>query len=303
MKNYIIGVDGGGTKTLGVVFDQNGKEIVRKSSGFGNFSVDENETISHLFDVLDQLSKEINLEEVSQIVIGIAGYSNFDDKQNLYKKLYEQYKLPVHFVTDAEIALYSVKQDRLQNVIMVLGGTGSVVMVEDKGSIRFIGGFGHLLGDEGSGYHLAITALRNIIDQYEKGEEITPLTKAILEYIEAKEYTEIKTFVYNNKKIIIAKLSNFIAEHAIKGDIEAISLFKEEGKMLAKQALRAYKSLKSNEEVLVGIKGGFLLNAPYVKETLIEELNHLDMKYRMDDTLLEPVWGAYFLAKHHLEKR
>ena len=303
MKRYIIGVDGGGTKTLAVTFDLEGNEVIRKTSGFGNFSVDDSLTINHLNDVLNQITKEIPNDEIQEIVIGIAGYSNFSSKKELLSILKSTFGTTVKMVTDAEIALYSVKQERLQNVIMVLGGTGSVVMVEDKGKIRFIGGFGHLLGDEGSGYHLAITALKNIIDQYENGLEITPLTKAILKQINASDYTEIKAFVYNNKKSEIAKLSHFIAEYAINGDVEAISLFKEEGKLLAEQTIKAYRSLKSNDEVLVGIKGGFLLNAPYVKETLMEELNRSDMKYKMDDTLLEPVWGAYYLAKHHLRKR
>ena len=303
MKRYILGVDGGGTKTLGICFDLEGHELFRSVAGYGNFSVDEVDTINHLKEVLSELLKSLLIEEVAMIVIGIAGYSNFKGKNGLLEELKGMYPTEIKFVTDAEIALYSVKQNRSQSVIMVLGGTGSVVMVEDHNDIRFIGGFGHLLGDEGSGYHLAITALKNIIDQYEKNEVVTPLTKAILKQIQAKEYTEIKAFVYNNKKSEIAKLSNFIATYANQGDLEAITLFKEEGRMLAKQTLRAYNSLNTDQEVLVGIKGGFLLNAPYVKASLIEEFEHSDMKYKMDEALLEPVCGAYFLAKHHLEKR
>lgn len=303
MRSYIIGVDGGGTKTLGALFDLDGNLLKQAISGFGNFNVDSNLTIKHLKDVLRELTEDMDMSEIAMIQIGIAGYSNFEEKEDLIADLNQIYPVEISIVTDAEIALYSVKKDSDKNVIMILGGTGSVVMVENKGKIAFIGGFGHLLGDEGSGYHLVITALKNIIDQYEKAESISPLTNSILKEIKAEKYSEIKNFVYNNQKSEVAKLSQFIAKHALSGNEEAIHLFIQEGEMLAEQAIRAYNTLDSNEVVLIGMKGGFLLNAPFVKETLIKVLNQNDMKYIMDDSRLDPVCGAYYLAKNHLQKR
>lgn len=303
MSKYIIGVDGGGTKTLGILFDYDGNTKKRVVSGFGNFSVNIEETINHLLSVLEELTEDVEKLAIKFIQIGIAGYSNFNDKEQLNEKLSKLYNCEVSIVTDAEIALYSIKKDSEKNVIMVLGGTGSAVMYDYLGKTQLIGGFGHLLGDEGSGYHLAITALKNIIKQYEERKPITPLTKSILKQINAKNYSEIKNFVYNNKKTEIAKLSEYIAQHANDGDSEAIKLFIDEGRLLAKQTIQAYKALESNNEVIVGIKGGFLLNAPYVKESLIEELNAKNIKYKLDASSVEPVVGAYYLAKSHLVKR
>ncbi|MDA3931326.1 MAG: hypothetical protein PF513_01165 [Tenericutes bacterium] len=300
MKTYIIGVDGGATKTLGVLFDLNGKEIKRVVKGFGNFSVNTQETIDHLYEVIDSLISEIDKTSLAMIQVGIAGYSNYPEKEVLIRNIIKRYKVIVSIVTDAEIALNSVKRNRNKNVIMILGGTGSVVMYDNQDEIQLIGGFGHLLGDEGSGYHLAITALKNIINQFEERQEITPLSKSILKEIDALEYSEIKNFVYNNQKIEIAKLSKFISEHAIKGDEEAINLFKNEGILLAKQAIKAYRAMNTLEEVIIGIKGGFLLNAPYVKEALMSELNKNNIKFKMDESSVEPVFGAYYLAISHI---
>ncbi len=303
MKQYIIGVDGGGTKTLGVLFDLEGKELKRVTKGYGNFCVNASDTICHLKEVLVEITNDIDKSLIAMIEIGIAGYLSYPGKESLIKDLEKQFNTELSIVTDAEIALYSVKKYQKKDTIMVLGGTGSVVMVEQNNDIKFIGGYGHLLGDEGSGYHLAIKALKNIIDQHEEADLITPLTKSILKEIGTHEYREIKLFVYNNPKSVIATLSNFIANHAINNDLEAIKLFVDEGKLLAKQTISAYKILKSKDAVLIGIKGGFLLNAPYVKETLIKELNKAGLKYIMDETPLEPVFGAYYLAKRNLEKR
>lgn len=84
---------------------------------------------------------------------------------------------------------------------MVLGGTGSVIIAYVNDKIHFIGGYGPLLGDEGSSYHLVIEELKHIINQFEEKKKITDLTKALLNKIEAKSYTDIKAFVYNNTKI------------------------------------------------------------------------------------------------------
>jgi N-acetylglucosamine kinase-like BadF-type ATPase len=303
MTSYILGVDGGGTKTLGVIFDANGREVDRALAGFGNFSVSESDTKKHLFDVLEALYKRNPNHKIEMIQIGIAGYSNYHHKEELAKVIQERFKADVSLVTDAELALHSIKRHRNNPVIMVLGGTGSVVIYEDRDEMRMIGGFGHLLGDEGSGYHLAITALKQVINQFEERKPISPLSKSLLKEIHARDYSDIKSFVYNNQKVEIARLSEFIAKHALAGDQEAIDLFINEGDLLASQTLKAYDAMSHQEPVIIGFKGGFLLNAPYVKETLTRTLNQHQVDYQMDTSSVEPVVGAYYLAKRHMDKR
>ncbi len=300
---YIIGVDSGGTKTLGVCFDKEGAILQESRSGFGNFSVSETKTIDHITEVLDDLTKRRNKEEISLILVGIAGYTKYTQKDYFLDLLRHRYGVPILAVTDAEIALYSVKRDSDLDVMMILGGTGSVVMVNDKNGVRFIGGFGHLLGDEGSGYHLAITELKHIISQFEQAKPITVLSQAVLAEIQARDYQEIKSFVYGNTKDTIARLSEFIASHAINGNQEAIQLFVNEGELLAKQAITAYQSIQTDKTVRVGMKGGFLLHAPYVRETLIKELEQAKLKFTMDESIAEPITGAYYLAMEHLGER
>lgn len=302
MNKYIIGIDGGATKTIGVLFTLSGQEVKRVIKGYSNFSVSEKDSINHILETINELVENVDKVEILAIQIGIAGYTNYNNKEQFNELLKEKYSTHVNIVTDAEIALYSVKRDSNQNVIMVLGGTGSVVMLLENNQLNFIGGFGHLLGDEGSGYHLAITVLRNVISSFEDNKTPSQLTKDVLEHIQAKDYSDIKKFVYNKKKNEIAELSLFISEHAQNDDKEAIKLFIDEGVLLANQAHKAYKMIDIEDEVIIGVKGGFLLNAPYVKETLIKEFDKYNMKYKLDTNPLEPVFGAYYLAKQYLDR-
>jgi len=303
MSKYIIGIDGGGTKTLGALFDEQGNIVIRIENGFANFSANEEISKMNIEKTLDELFKELTTEdEVIFIQLGIAGHSKLVNKEEYVSHLKYKYNTKVNMTNDALIALYSVKRDSDKNVIMVLGGTGSVIMISNEEGNSVIGGFGHILGDQGSSYHLSITALKNIIQEFEDSKEFSELSTAILKEIDAKTHYEISKFVYNSTKSDIAQLSRFIADFALKGNTEAIKLFVAEGIHLGRQTFSAYQKLGTTELVMIGIKGGFLLNAPYVKDTLIEELDKLNINYEISKEQVEPVVGAYYLGLENISK-
>jgi len=302
MSRYLIGVDGGGTKTLGAVFTIDGEIVKRREYGFSNFRVDKNIAKQNLILTLDELVQGIDTTSIELIQIGISGVPEIEYKEALIKELEERYKTKIYMVTDAEIALYSIRKDTDDCVIMVLGGTGSAIMVKDHEKDLIIGGFGHLLGDEGSGYHLAITALKKIISQYEEGLNSSELSQAILEHIGATEYSQIKDFVYTSSKQRIAQLSGFIAQYAEQENLDAIQLFKEEGLHLARQTILAFQKLQGCSKVTIGFRGNFLLHAPYVLDTMVAELNQHNLEYTIDSDPVEPVVGAYYLGLSHLKR-
>lgn len=302
MSRYIVGVDGGGTKTLGVLFKEDGTIQKRVEYGFSNFRVDKAIAKDNLISTIDDVVQDIDVNNIDIIQIGVAGVPEVPYKEQLINELQERYQTTVSIVTDAEIALYSIRKDTNQCVIMVLGGTGSAVMVKNDEHDLIIGGFGHLLGDEGSGYHLAIHALRQVISQYEDNQTISPLSQAILEHIHAQQYNQIKDFVYNSSKQQIAQLSNFIATYALQGDEEAITLFKEEGIHLARQTITAFKKVQTCRKVIIGFRGNFLLHAPFVQETMLAELQKQNLEYTIDTNPVEPVVGAYYLGLSQLKR-
>ena len=303
MSKYIIGIDGGGTKTLGVLFDIDGHELKRVEFGFSNFSIDEDIAKANVEKTIEALEKDLESDRELFIQMGIAGYSKIKKSTQFVKSLEKKFNAIVDLDSDAIIALYSVKQNKNVNVIMVIGGTGSVLMVSDGDQASMVGGFGHLLGDEGSAYHLAITALKKIIEEKESNQKMSELSKLILKEIEALDYLDIKNFVYNNNKSDIARLAKFIAQCALNHNLDAISLLKQEGRYLAKQTLNAYNLSNKKEKVVIALRGGFLLNAPYVKDTLIEELKISLKDFELDIHPIEPVIGAYYLGFLKLSKR
>jgi N-acetylglucosamine kinase-like BadF-type ATPase len=303
MSNYIIGIDGGGTSTDGAIFTEEGRILKQVTGDFANFRVDSDLAKHHLMSVLDQLLEGINRQDIQMIQLGISGVPSEEEKDKLTSMLSERYQCVVDMTNDAMIALYSIRKGLNKCVVMILGGTGSAIMIGVDDQAHLIGGFGHLLGDEGSAYHLAITALKNIIKAREEGKKDTPLTTAILSHINAKDHYQIKDFVYNTNKQDIASLSRFLSEYAINGDNEAIELFKLEGHLLADQTLRGVSKFQTCSDIIIGLRGSFLLHAPYVKDTLLQRLDDANVSYKIDLQPIEPIYGAYYLALQKLKSR
>lgn len=302
MNKYIIGIDGGGTKTLGVLYDITGHEITRYTAGFSNFNIHYEQAEKNLFEVLDALTKDIDKQDQLYIQMGISGYSKIKNKLEFETELGYKYNAEVSIESDALIALYDVKKDLDVNVILVIGGTGSVLMYSDQERLEQVGGFGHLLGDEGSAYHLSIQALKDVIRTYEETNTYDAFGKAILKHLNVKDQYGIRDFVYGKDKTTIANTAIFISDLALSGDEKARSLIEDEGRHLARQTVRSYLKLQDKSKLIIALRGGFLTKAPFIKETYINEIKMSIKDFEINESDDSPVKGAYYLSLLKLKK-
>lgn len=154
-KILMLGIDGGGTKTEFVVFDQNGfvlKRICLSGSNASHIGVDG--TLELLRDGIDKCVDEF--PEIQAIHVGIAGPGS--SLEVVHKKLKERFFNKAIFVySDAVNALKSAEGD-----FALICGTGSILITDDNdGKYRYIGGWGTKFGDPCSGYNFGNAALRN----------------------------------------------------------------------------------------------------------------------------------------------
>lgn len=301
MFDYVIGIDGGGTKTLGVLYRIDGLEVKRVQLGFSNFSVDEVQAKNTLITLIESLLEGLDLSRKVFIQMGIAGASRLSNKESFIEDLEAKFNCKAALDTDALIALYSVDKRKGETPILAIGGTGSIVMIEKEQVVERIGGWGHLLGDEGSAYHLVIRAIKNIINEYELGQGLGVLSQHLLNQMNLDDPKGIIDYVYNKPKSELALLSTEIQQVA-KTDIFAKNLLMNEAKLLSSQIITAYKRFIKDEKVVIALKGSFALKALYVRETILEDLKKQLPNVRMDEAGYEPVYGAYKLAKNKIYK-
>jgi len=181
MKNYFIGIDSGGTNSKIIVTDKllnikskfNFKSIHYTQVGAKVFSGFINDKI--LF-VLKKSGLKIN--HCCGIGIGIAGARSLNDKNAIYKELNKQLNFDKIIVeSDAVISLFGALGGK--DGIILISGTGSVLLGFCKGKYYRIGGWGKILGDEGSGYWIGIQALKNAVKEIDDNVKFRPFCRIL----------------------------------------------------------------------------------------------------------------------------
>lgn len=301
MKKYIISVDGGGTKTNGVLYDIKGKPLKEETSGYTNFYVNETIARKHLFQVLDGLTRGLVKPYQLVIILGISG-STGTNKEALETEINQKYHACTYLYSDDILALHSVKKNQDMQVILMIGGTGSSITYTSDDTVAQIGGFGHLLGDEGSAYHASIKALKYVIRQIEAKEPLSLLSKEILSYMDGSTKDDIKSFVYGHEKTKIAEIATVIDQCARKNDYTAQEIIKKEAQEAARQIIYAYKNMDKPERLIIALRGGFITKAYQIEDVLTKSLDQTIMHYQLDKQAILPTMGGYYMGIKILEK-
>lgn len=300
---YIIGIDGGGTKTEAVAYSLDGKQLSTSHTGFGNVLINKDEAIKNIIISIDQciiaIPKSIENPQCEAIYLGLAGAEVGDVSTYISKILAEKYRVKVKVVNDAVIALASLLKG--EDGILTISGTGSISYGICEGKTKSAGGWGHLLGDEGSGYFIAIEALKLITIEEDLNLESSELAKALLEKIGVENRKQITTFVYASTKGEIASLVPIIVECAESGEISAIQILKRSGNDLAQTTLRVYSGLNFQGPISVGVKGSILTNVAIVRSEFEKVLRENIEGVTIIDDEVSPTLGAYYLALKELE--
>lgn len=195
---YYLGIDGGGTRTTAVVTDEKGKIITRKSGGTINFySVGMEIARENLSSLMTEIGNETGIVSFESAFIGCSALDCEADVEmidNLCKGIINAEKTKMH--SDVYIALKSVKDAKCPAVAIC--GTGSIATGEDEnGRIYVTGGWGHILGDEGSAYSIAVSALRICSHKCDKGEK-THLLESAEKFFGVDDFRKAIDIIYSS---------------------------------------------------------------------------------------------------------
>ncbi|NFA59138.1 ATPase [Clostridium sporogenes] len=291
--DYIIGVDAGGTKTEAIAYNLKGDELAREVTGFGNLVLNEKEAINNVCNSIKTCIDKLGKEELKKIYIGAAGMEVSNNAYILEKNIKESFGTDVLIVNDGELALKAVLKG--QDGILTIAGTGSICIgiknnIKDK-----CGGWGHILGDEGSGYSIAIKALKRMIYEEELNLQKSKLHEEILKTLNIKSIDQICTFVYSSTKDKIASLTTLVSKLAEEGEENAIFILKEEGEALGQITERVYNRLNFNNKYAIGIKGSVIEKSKVLRQAFKEYLLDNLGKVEIVQEDISPTKGAYYM--------
>ena len=195
---YYLGIDGGGTKTVAAVSDENGKIILMQIGKSINFySVGMESARFNLETILGEINAVLNINGFESAFIGCSALDGEADEKltaELCNGILNAKKIKMH--SDVYIALKSVKNAKCPCVAIC--GTGSIATGEDEnGNTHVTGGWGHILGDEGSAYSIAVKALEICCQMCDKNEK-TPLLESAEKFFGVPDFRKAIDIIYSS---------------------------------------------------------------------------------------------------------
>jgi N-acetylglucosamine kinase-like BadF-type ATPase len=228
---YFIGIDGGGTKTDCIITDKNYNQLYSLKGGplnlLSSSSSESSRTIIQLINSC--LSKlNITLAHLDCIGIGAAGAGRMEDSEkleiNLKALLPPSINLKV--TTDAEAALEGAFNGKPGCIL--ISGTGSIKLIEDQnGIIHRCGGFGKILGDEGSGYMLGQKGLVAAAKEFDGRGIKSLITGSLKDKYQIQSVQDIINAVYKND-LDISGVAPLVLASAGNNDKVALRIIDEE---------------------------------------------------------------------------
>jgi len=300
---FVIGVDGGGTKTLAMVADLSGNIISEGQSGSSsprNVGIDKSiENIIQAIDIafLDLYGKG----NVQAIVIGLASLAEeYQDKSEIIENKIKNnlktkgfLKGEVFVISDQIIAFHS-EVDKKEGVV-VISGTGCVARGwRDKKDIK-ASGWGWL-SDEGSAFWVGQKVFQQTMKSIDGRSDKTILVKMIMKELNINNPIEYNRKVYmNDFTELIPYLSKIADEAAKKGDKFAKSIMNEAGKELALSTNTVIENLGFKKEFPIVLVGS-MFKSKFLFDSFKKEIKKKNKFAKIIIPEKPPVFGAIKMA-------
>lgn len=233
-SSCFLGIEGGATRTTAVLLDAAGEILGRNSGGPCNLRLN---TDRDILRVLKNIKRSIGKEPVA-VGTFLAGCRTRTDKLRmlrLLRKVWPQVRLTAG--SDTLSAFEAALHDR--DGMMIICGTGSIVRARRRGKAYQVGGWGHIGGDDGSGYWLGRRLLRRIFLAYDEHGRSDAITQSVLRFVNINTIDELVRWSMDANKFEIASLTKPLFLHHNHPSVRRI--LKEGCGLLAEQVFAAAK--------------------------------------------------------------
>lgn len=312
MSGYVVGIDAGGSGTTVVVATREGRIIAQGRGGPANILVaGENGTHEALRLALDTALASVHdgpnmREKVVAIAAGIAGAHVSADVERLERLL--EALLPGEAIkkvyTDGEIALAGATAGH--EGVVVVAGTGSIALGRSRdGRILRCGGWGYLIGDEGSAYVIVRRGLQEAARAIDGQVATSTLVDAFVTAFDVPNFDSIVPILYGPPALPrdrIAAFAPVVMKCAMEGDTSAQSVLTEAGEALAGLALTLSRRLDLCETPFqLAYSGGVWQAGELLLRPFRERVRGTCPRATVGPPLLSPAEGAVLLALRVLD--
>jgi N-acetylglucosamine kinase-like BadF-type ATPase len=295
----VLGIDAGGTKTVGYLADEAGQVVAEARAGPANLHAAGEREVER---VLRQVVKEVTTvrgPELQAVCVGMAGAERDTDQQAVRAILrHIGIEGRILVVNDAFVALSAGVREGPG--IVLVAGTGSIVYGRSaRGFAARAGGFGRIFGDEASGYWLGRRALQAVARASDGRGPATLLTSLVLAHFGVTQAWDLIARV--NAQVsehgLVSALAPVVEAARAQGDEEATAILEEAATELVTAARCVADRLGMREDPFgFVLAGGVFKAAPWLAQELDRRLPALAPKATSTLLEAEPAQGAVWLA-------
>lgn len=295
---FVAGIDGGGTKTRVCCCLPDGEIIGTEIFGPFNYNSIGAERFSQL---LEEITAYLNgLGECSALCIGTAGVSNEAVKDAVARAM-----------NFAGISCWKLVGDNMIAQEGALNGQPGISFISGTGSICFgkgadgeearSGGWGHLLGDEGSGYALGRDALAAFTREWDGYGPATMITQLLASEKGLDTQRRVISYAYGGDKSVIADLAFIVDKAAKAGDSAALEIIRDNASKMC-TLVNAVAVKLNMSEGLVAMLGGLLENDTALKSEFISQMDRKYPSLHCIEPIKDACSGAVMIAQNMLKE-
>jgi N-acetylglucosamine kinase-like BadF-type ATPase len=296
---HVLGIDAGGTKTVCLLADERGTiRSEGRGPGANLHAAGELAVEKVLHEVMETALGDLGITPAA-ICVGIAGVDR-DDEATTVRAIMRRIgrKSRVLVVNDALVALVAGVQDAPG--IVIIAGTGSIVYGRNAGGeAARAGGWGHIIGDEGSGYWIGREALAAVMRASDGRGPRTQLTGDILAHFEVADVSRLPRIVYDRElpRVSVAALGPILQHVAANGDAVATRILERAAEELVLGARSVATRLEMRGEPFTFyLAGGVFRVVPWLVHELARRLVEVAPRCEVRILDQEPAVGAVWLA-------
>jgi glucosamine kinase len=306
----VFGADGGGTKTLGILADASGTELARMQVGPGNPNVAGIDVAArNLLELVGGCCEIAHRSplDIGAAVFGLAGVGGATVRNALLDAMRVLAAprgwsaLPFSLETDARIALEGAFGGGPG--IVLIAGTGSNVIGKlPSGDVSSVGGWGRVLGDEGSGYAIGLEAARAVAREIDGRGDAPRLRTLLADRFGWISRDRVIASVYQ-EKFDLASVAPVVLNAATEGDPAAVQILESAARQLAETLAALVARMPEVSPVGVVFIGGLIdHDTPYAR-VLAGAISRYVPGAEVVPTLYPPVKGAIIMAQQRNKGR
>ncbi|MBZ9572318.1 hypothetical protein KJA15_03240 [Patescibacteria group bacterium] len=309
-KNYVIGIDGGGTKTEAALADLTGKILRLAKTGPSSFiKVGVKETVFNITKAIEKLLRKNKRDKIFSTFIGLAAMEeNKEMRGVIMKSLLRQPQISRIFqgkvtIGSDQLSGFRSGTDKKDGVVLI-SGTGSAAHGWRKEKEAHAGGWGWL-NDEGSAFWVGQKAYQAVLKDLDGRGPKTLMSHLFLKKFKAKKAGDLKRKIFLRSNLIetVASLALLVDKIVQKKDKTAQSLFIEAGDELFLAAKTVIQDLNFQKKRFPLVLIGGMFKSELILETVTSRIKKFAPEVKFIRPKVEPVIGAIKLAIENLPSR